>query len=290
MGQLEKIVGDALLARSGDTDATVRLARNGVPLLARSMGIPGPLIDIAAALYDNIARPELQVADRYEVGYATPGFKRFIAWLRNLTDGVVVTIGATGQGKTATMCAIAHNWPRASHRYIVGVDPDILKDTPLEPFEWNAGRIRRLPYNSVLIVPDSGLYLDSRDFGKDTETAVRELATIARHRQIRFLIDAQYSSLLSKSAFLCRALLYKYMGPGWEVIERDELRKLARPSQQAFAEMPRDERMRYVWAHCPEADFQGTVPVRLPEWWSDDLSASHAYGDVIEGDYTVVDR
>lgn len=290
MGRLEQISRDVLLARGGDQAARVRLLRRGVPYAAKQV-LPGGAhwaIDLAAGAFDAIARDEL-LAPEYEVGYASPGFKSFVRWLSTMQYGVVVIIGGRGTGKTTTQCAIAERW-QAPHKYIVGVNPIALETTPLEPFEWSAGRIRRLPVGSVLLVPDSGLYLDARDFGSSSEQAVRELVEIARHRRLRICLDVQYSRLLANSAFLCDALLYKPLGPAWQVVERDELRGLARLSQQAFELMPPTERKRYVYAICQEADFKGTVPVTLPPWYSDAISKSHADPNVIEGEYTILEE
>ena len=283
---LVRLTRDALAARAGDQDAMLRLARGGIPLLARQLHPSlGPIADVAAGVYDYLARDDLK-APPVDGIYTTPGAGRFTRWLLGLKDGIVVVVGAPGQGKTATLCAIADRWPTASHRYIVGVDPSSLSGTPLEPFQWNGARIRRLPPRSVLLVPDSGLYLEARDFSQSAEQAVRELAAIARHRQVRILLDVQYSSMLAKSAFLCKALLYKSLGPAWEVIERQEMRGMAKLSQEAFAEVPADERIRYVYAISQEADFKGLVRVRLPDWYSDDISESHAAPEEwVEGDY-----
>jgi len=289
MGRLEQMSRDLVLARSGDQEAKIRLLRRGIPMAAKRI-VPqfGWAVDMAAGVFDAIARDELQAPD-YEAGYASPGFKRFVRWLTHLESGVVVIIGGRGTGKTVTQCAIAERW-QAPHKYIVGVDPAALQTTPLEPFDWNAGRIRGLPLGSVLLVPDSGLYLDARDFGSSSEQAVRELVEIARHRRLRIVLDVQYSRLLANSAFLCDALLYKSLGPAWQVIERDELRSLARLSQEAFELIPPSERKRYVYALSQEADFKGTLPVTLPTWYSDAISKSHANPYVIEGEFREVDE
>jgi hypothetical protein len=282
----ERLAKDALMARMGDTEATLRLARNGLPILARRLhpGL-GIVASMAGAAWDLYAKDEVRGAPA-DGNYSTPGAGRFTRWLVGLKDGVVVVIGAPGQGKTATLCALADRWSTASHRYIVGVDPEALVGTPLEPFSWNATRIRQLPPRSVLLVPDSGLYLDSRDFGTSAEQAVRQLAAIARHRSVRILLDVQFSSMLSKSAFLCKALLYKSLGPAFEVIERDEMRRIAKLSQEAFAEIPADERIQYVWAISQEADFKGLVKVRLPDWYSEAISEAHATQDWIDGEFS----
>lgn len=288
MSNMEKVARDLLMAHQGDDMARVRLLRRGVPFFVKK-ALPGafhPAVDLAAGAFDAIAGTTLDAPD-YEVGYATRGFKSFVRWLSGMEYGVVVIIGGRGTGKTVTQCAISERW-QATHKYIVGVDGRALERTPLEPFEWSAARVRRLPVGSVLLVPDSGLYLDAHDFGSNSEQAVRELVEIARHRRLRICLDVQYSRLLANSAFLCDALLYKPLGPAWSVVERDELRGLARLSQEAFELIPPSERKHYVYAMSQEADFKGTVPVRLPPWYSDAISRSHAQPDVVEAEFYVV--
>jgi energy-coupling factor transporter ATP-binding protein EcfA2 len=291
MGLLESLARDAVLARNGDVEATARLARRGLPWIAKSL-FPqaSPMVDIIAGGYDALVRPEAKPEEQRS-SFDSRGAGRFKAWLRRLDHGLIVVVGATGTGKTTLLAKLADIWRSKSHRYIVGVSPEALAETPLEPFEWSPERIARLPHRSVLLVPDAGLYLDSRDWGgrRGADDIFRQLAQIARHREVVMALDVQYTRLLQNSAFLTRALIYRPLGVTWSVTERDGLIGLARKAQQAFnSEIPPDERIRYAYVFCDECDFEGFVSIDVPDWYSEAISRSHA-GNVIDGEFREVD-
>lgn len=292
MGQWEKLVGDALLARSGDTNATLRVARAGIPMLAKRMlpGAAGPLVDIAAGLYDSIARPELQVAR--PGSYTTPGAGDFAKWLKAQESGLFLTVGAPGSGKTALNCQIADRW-RASVKYMAGVPRSALHGTPLRPFDLTAANVARLPEGSVLIIPDAAFEgLDSRDHGGSLETMVRKLATVTRHRSVRILADSQGTSLMSKSLFNTpSAIFVRPLGVTWQIAERDGFTRFARVAMAGWAEIPPDERFNYVFAISDAAGFMGFVRAGIPDWYTDNISRAHALTDdedlgIIDGTFT----
>jgi hypothetical protein len=259
--------------------------------LKRAYPVLSPVVDIAAGAYDYLVRPELHANDPSQPPtFDSVGAKRFGGWLRRQADGVFVIVGATGSGKTALMCAIADRWAAtASHLYIVGVSASALEGTPLEPFSWSAERIRRLPKRSVLLVPDSGMYLDSRKRTAASDM-VGELIWIARHREIRIVLDVQFSSALEKRAELFKALFYKWQGDSWEALEREEFRRYARLAYQEFQKIPIDEVRRYAFVFCNDLDarFRGFISSNPPDWYSDQISRSHS-DDVIDAEFRILE-
>jgi energy-coupling factor transporter ATP-binding protein EcfA2 len=290
VGLLEALARDAVLARNGDVEATARLARRGLPWIAKSL-FPqaSPVVDIIAGGYDALVRPEAK-PEEIRTSFDTRGAGRFKQWLRRLDHGLIVVVGATGTGKTTLLCKLADIWRAKTHRYIVGVSPEALVGTPLEPFDWSPEHIARLPRQSVLLVPDAGLYLDSHDWGRrGADEIFRQLAQIARHREVVICLDVQYTRLLQNSAFLTRALIYKPLGVTWSVTERDGLIGLARKAQQAFnTEIPPDERIRYAYVFSDECNFEGFVSIDVPDWYSDSISKAHS-SNVIEGEFREVE-
>lgn len=318
---LARIIQDAANVRDGQDGAVAHLLKRGVPLLAKSM-LPGyahPLVDGVAALVDG-----MQQAEQTAASYATPGFQKFTKWLDDdYRYGLIVIIGGGGGGKTATLCAISERIKATCSRmFFVGASARTLADTPFEPFPWktggrreskaqrderekrNADLLERLPKRSLLLIPDAGLFLDSRTRGDDAEDALGELAQVARHLKVRILIDAQFSRLLSIRTFSgsCQALLYKPLGVTGNLIERDEMRPLSRVSEAAFNAMPLDQRKRHVYVFGNGCDWSGMVPVRLPSWYSSAISESHSednanrgsiddllHEDVVEGEFREVE-
>lgn len=294
----EAAARDVLLARQGDADAIARLARRGIPWVAKRIlpGAAAPIVDMAAGAYDVLAKPEIRVPA--DGNYSTPGSSKFARWLSTeFKYGLIVIIGGGGGGKTATLCAISERIKHtASAMYFVGAPAAVLHGTPFKAFDWPLGergespkeraarqnrvanRLERLRPGSVLVLPDAGLYLDSHSQDDKAEEAIRWLATIARHRKLRFLVDVQYSRLISVSALggSLKALLYKPLGVTGNLIEREEMRKLSRVSEEAFLAVPPEERRKYVYVYADEADFRGLSKVTLPKWYSAELSESHS--------------
>lgn len=292
-GQLAQLVGDALRARGGDTDATIRLARAGVPMLARSMGVPGPVVAVAAALYDNFARPELLVSQHRD-SYTTPGAGQFARWLRAQDSGIYLTVGAPGTGKTALNCQIADGW-RATAKYMAGVPESALRNTPLRPFDLTSANLNRLHEGSVLIIPDAAFEgLDSRDHGTTLETMMRRLTTVTRHRGVRVLADSQGTSLMSKSFFNTPSVIFvRPLGVTWQIAERDGFTRFAKVAMAAWAEVPAEERFGYVFAISDSAGFMGMVRAGCPDWYSDAISKAHSIADdedlgIVDGDVVEV--
>ena len=294
MGQIHKIVADALAFNAGDPDAALRLLRRGVPLAARAIGLPAPLVEAGEALYDHVARDTVRVGR--DGSYVTPGAGRFARWLLSQESGVYLTLGAPGSGKTAFNCQLADRWT-ASVKYMAGVPASPLRGTPLRPFALTPTNIRRLPEGAVLIIPDAAFEgLDSRDHGSSLETTMRALLTVTRHRSVRVLVDSQSTNLMAKSLFNTPAALFiRPLGVTWQIAERDGFTKYARAAMAGWAEIPPEDRFDYIFAISDAASFIGFVRAGIPDWYSDALSKSHSLADdedlgIVDGEFAEVDQ
>lgn len=280
-GQWGQLTRDMLAHQGGDPDAIARIARRGLPMLARHM-FPAlsPFVDAGSELVDHFIRPELAIEPGPDGTFATPGVEPFYRWLRKLDYGVVLVIGRPRVGKTALLCRMADVWQGNARRlFMVTPRPESLAGTPLQPFPWKPKSLLSLGQGDVVLIPDAGLYLDSTDFGSDAEKLVRYLATLAGQKGIRFAIDVQYSSLLTKSAFLARSIIYKPLGDAWEVTERDVLRKMARLSERGFNELiPPTLHREYAFAYCSELGWSGFFRYDMPNWYSDAISKPNFSG------------
>jgi hypothetical protein len=278
---------DLLAARGGDANASARLVRTLVPAAARAL-VPklGGVVDVASTLYDELAGSSASSSG----AHIADG--RFWRWAGSIADGVIVVIGSPRTGKTSTLCQLAELWaPNArGGLFCVGVQARDLVDTPLAPFSWSEQNLSRLPVDSVLLIPDAGLYLDARAWGEGPEETMRRLVILSGQRRVKIAADAQYSALIARSLLSARALVYKAMGPTFMTMERSALRPLAEQAQEAIGQVSGslEQSKQVAYAYVDEIGYAGLIGTRPPEWYSQNISNSHRYDDLAEAP-TIVD-
>jgi hypothetical protein len=282
---------DVLAARGGDALASARLSRTLVPAAIRALAPQfGGAVDVAATLYDELVQP----AGRPGYGGVRVADRAFWRWAENIEDGVIVVLGSPRTGKTSMLCALAEAWADSAPggMYCVGVEAAELADTPLQPFAWSERNLSRLPVDSVLLVPDAGLYLDARAWGEGPEETMRRLVILSGQRRCRIAADAQYSALIARSLLAARALVYKPLGPMFMTLERSALRPLAEAAQEALSGVGGTlEQLRaFAYAFVDEIGFAGLIHTSPPEWFHAGISNSHRFDDLttVEGEYREV--
>jgi hypothetical protein len=268
----------------GDMGLLIQLARRAGPLVARLVGVPEWIIQVAEAGVDYLGLPDAPAIGPNEDGtYASPGADRVYRWLRKLEYGMVVVVGAPRTGKTCFGCRLVdrlHEQGSIRRAFIVGpYSKDVLDGTPLLPFAWQSDTLNSLGQGDLLLIPDAGLYLDATAFGSAADMIIRRLSELSGQQGVIVILDVQTSALLSKSALLARAVIYKPLGPLFAATERDTLTPISRRAERTFQELlPNSAHKSHAYAVVGELQWEGLISYAPPEWYSDQISRPHNRG------------
>ena len=61
-------------------------------------------------------------------------------------------------------------------------------------------------------------------------------------------------------------------------LQRSSIKEAVSRADRAFAKLSPADRLRHIWALSDEMDFEGMIPYRLPDGWSQAISEHHSSG------------
>jgi len=200
----------------------------------------------------------------------------YMAWLDSLELGkVILLLGKRGGGKTAFAFKLGE-YVFAVHQvpvWLVGIPEEISIFLP----KWMniAQDIDQVDLGAFIIVDESGLQYMAMRYQSDTNTVMRRLLMIARHRKQSLLFICQVASDVDKAVVRqADCIVFKQPTLMQPKNDRPEVRDIAGRALRVFEALPKDERLRTAYVHDP--DFVGVLQCDLPDYWREELSFAFA--------------
>jgi len=207
----------------------------------------------------------------------------YMAWLDSLELGkVILILGKRGSGKTAFALKLGE-YVFAVHQcpvWLVGIPEEISVYLP----KWVsiAQDIDQVDLGAFIIVDESGLQYMAAKFQSDTNTVMRKLLMIARHRKQSLVFICQVAADVDKAVVRqadCR--VFKQPTRMQPKNDRPEVRQSAGQALKVFDALSKDEKLRT--AYIDDDDFIGVLQCDLPDYWREELSFAFANVSLSEG-------
>jgi len=200
----------------------------------------------------------------------------YMAWLDSLELGkVILILGKRGSGKTAFACKLGE-YVFAVHQtpvWLVGIPEEISIYLP----RWMsiAQDIDQVDLGAFIVVDESGLQYMAMRYQSDTNTIMRKLLMVARHRKQSVVFICQVASDVDKSIVRqADCIVFKQPTLMQPKNDRPEVRDAAARALKIFEPLPKDEKLRTAYIH--DGDFNGVLQYDLPDYWREELSFAFA--------------
>jgi len=200
----------------------------------------------------------------------------YMAWLDSLELGkVILILGKRGSGKTAFAFKLGE-YVFAVHQCPVWL-VDIPEEIAIYLPKWVniAQDIDQVNLGAFIIVDESGLQYMAMRYQSDTNTVMRKLLMIARHRKQSLVFICQVASDVDKSIVRqADCIVFKQPTLMQPKNDRPEIRDTAGRALKVFETLPKDEKLRTAYIH--DGDFNGVLQYDLPDYWREELSFAFA--------------
>jgi len=200
----------------------------------------------------------------------------YMAWLDSLEMGkVILILGKRGSGKTAFAFKLGE-YVFAVHQcpvWLVGIPEEIAIYLP----KWVniAQDVDQVPLGAFIIVDESGLQFMAMRYQSDTNTEMRKLLMIARHRKQSLVFICQVAADVDKAVIRqCDTRIFKQPSRMQPKNDRTEVRQAAGQALKVFDALSKDEKLRT--AYIDDDDFIGVLQCDLPDYWREELSFAFA--------------
>jgi len=185
--------------------------------------------------------------------------------------------GQTGSGKTGTACAIGEKLHRVTGKdiYIVLKETDRpVEEYKLPDYIHSLRDAGNPPQDSVVIGDDWQRVAPARRAMSDINVVLDELMGILRHDDIDFILDVQtYASLDRNSVIRTDYRWYKTPYASEVEFARPEIREEVAAADEALK--GKDKTWAYLSSENREK-YTGLISgIKLPRWWSEELSTMH---------------
>jgi len=207
----------------------------------------------------------------------------YMAWLDSLELGkVILILGKRGSGKTAFAFKLGE-YVFSVHQvpvWLVGIPEEIAIYLP----KWMsiAQDIDQVDLGAFIIVDESGLQYMAMKFQSDSNTIMRKLLMVARHRKQSLVFICQVASDVDKAVVRqADCIVFKQPTLMQPQNDRPEVRDTAGRALKVFDALPKDERLRTAYIH--DGDFNGVLQYDLPDYWREELSFAFANVALNEG-------
>jgi len=207
----------------------------------------------------------------------------YLEWLDSLELGkVILILGKKGAGKTVFAFKLGE-YVFAVHQvpvWVVGIPEEISAYLP----RWIsiAQDIDQVPLGAFIIVDESGLQYMAMRYQSDSNTIMRRLLQIARHRKQSLIFITQVASDVDKSVVRqADTIVFKQPTLMQPKNDRPEVRGPAGRALKIFEPLPKDEKLRTAFV-C-DSDFTGVLQYDLPDYWREELSFAFANVALNEG-------
>ena len=185
--------------------------------------------------------------------------------------------GQTGSGKTGTACAIGEKLHRKEKKdiYIIIKDTDKpVEEYKLPPYIHSLRDAFNPPQDSVIIGDDFQRLAPARRAMSDINVVLDELMGLLRHDNIDFILDVQtYASLDRNSVIRCDYRWYKTPYASEVAFARPEIKDEV--EEAASSLKGKDKTWAYLSSENREKYIGLVSGIKLPSWWSEELSVMH---------------
>ena len=126
------------------------------------------------------------IMDKEKLSYILKQFTR-----KGEKSKIMFIIGARGSGKTATAFWLAENLKNDVNVYYVGAPEDMVLP------EWikTARTVEDVPNNTLVIIDESGLQFNAREFWKEGAKVLTKQMATARHKKKSLIFITQHQKL-----------------------------------------------------------------------------------------------
>jgi len=207
----------------------------------------------------------------------------YLAWLDSLEMGkIVLILGKRGSGKTAFAFKLGE-YVFAVHGcpvWLVGIPEEIAIYLP----NWIniAQDVDQVDPGGFIIVDEAGLLYMAMRYQSDTNTQMRRLMGIARHRKQSLVFISQVAADVDKSVIRqADCSVFKQPNKMQPKNDRPEIREAAGLALKVFEPLSKDEKMRT--AYIDDDDFTFVLQYDLPDYWREELSFAFANVSLGEG-------